>query len=212
MAQKKSGIHSILSASSIYNAVQSMLGARHAREEIIPYLNLSKNARLLDIGCGTAEILEHLPDDVEYVGFDASEQYINAAKQKYGTRGTFVAEVLSDTQLNEYENFDIVTAVGLMHHLDDNEVLSLLRVAQKALKTSQGTLVTVDPCYTQNQSSISRFVVGQDRGQNVRAIDEYKKLAMSVFQDVVLHHRNDLLNIPYDHALLVCRQATKEPV
>ena len=205
MAQTTSGIRSIFSHPMAYNTFQMLVGASHARTTFVEdYLRIKDVSRLLDIGCGTAELLQHLPDRIHYVGFDQSARYIETAKRKFSHRhAEFIAKQVAGTVLTAYEPFDRVTATGLLHHLVDNEVLHFFQLAKEALK-DDGFFVSIDPCYVANQSSISKMIVDRDRGKNVRTLADYQRLAESVFTHVAIHHRNDLLRIPYDHAVLVC--------
>ncbi len=204
MAQITSGIRSILSNPMIYNISQALVGASHARNIFVDYLNINHVSRLLDIGCGTAELLNHLPDMIHYVGFDASERYIDTAKRNFSHRhAEFVAKQVTDTMLADYEPFDRVTATGLLHHLEDSEVRHLFQMAKAALK-GDGLFVSIDPCYVDSQAIISKMLIDRDRGKNVRTLSDYERLAESIFTAVTIHHRNDLLRIPYDHAVLVC--------
>ena len=205
MAQITSGIRSIFSHPIAYNTFQILVGASHARTIFVDdYLGIKDVSRLLDIGCGTAELLQHLPDRIHYVGFDPSAQYIETAKRNFSHRhAEFIAKQVVGTMLAAYEPFDRVTATGLLHHLEDNEGLHLFQLA-KGVLGNNGCFVSIDPCYVVNQSSISKMIVDRDRGKNVRTLADYKRLAESVFNNVAIHHRNDLLRIPYDHAVLVC--------
>ncbi len=205
MTQISSGIRSILSNSTVYNFVQTVLGTDNTRKQFVRYLDPRENDRILDIGCGTAELLGYLPNDITYVGFDISEKYINAARLKYGDRGEFVAKAVTDALLNEYEGFDKVIATGLLHHLNDDEAVHLFRLAKNALKPG-GMLYSLDCCYTENQSAISKIFIDFDRGQNVRKIHQYAELARSVFPEVHVYHRTDMLRVPYDHIVLACKQ------
>jgi SAM-dependent methyltransferase len=204
MTQIISGIRSIVSNSAVYNCLQSLLGANKARKQFVSYLDLHENDRILDIGCGTAELLGYLPKDIIYIGFDASEEYIKAAKRKYGNRGEFVAKSVTDALVDEYEDFDRVIASLVLHHLKDDEVLHIFKLAKNALKHG-GMFCSLDCCYTTNQSIIPKTLIDLDRGQNVRRLHEYEELAISVFQEVKVFHRTDMLRIPYDHVVLVCR-------
>lgn len=72
----------------MYDLVQDALGATRARTTLIrDYIRPSPGMRLLDMGCGTGALLSFLPE-LDYVGVDLSEQYIAAAKQRNGDRGT----------------------------------------------------------------------------------------------------------------------------
>lgn len=205
MAQVTSGIQSILSHPIIYNTFQALIGAANARSIFVDeFLGIRNVCRLLDIGCGTAELLRHLPDTIYYVGYDLSQKYIEAAKKNFSHRNAeFVARQVTDTTLENCQLFDRVTAVGLLHHLEDDEAIHLFQLAKGALG-DDGLFLSIDPCYVEEQSSISKFLVERDRGKNARALSDYKRLAESVFAHVDIHHRNDLLRIPYDHAVLIC--------
>jgi hypothetical protein len=54
------------------------------------------------------------------------------------------------------------------------------------------------------QSRAARFLISKDRGQNVRSGEGYRDLALSRFDRVELIRRDDMLNIPYTHAILEC--------
>jgi len=204
MGQVTSGVRSILSLPEAYNGLQNLLGGSKARKIFVKdYLGLRGDERLLDIGCGTAELLDYLPEGIRYFGFDASEEYIQAAKKRFGSRGQFTAKLVSDAALNEYHSFERIVAYGLLHHLDDEEAIHLFRVAKEAL-SKDGKFVTFDNCYVTGQSYISKALTSMDRGKNVRNPDEYLELAKTVFERVHMYHRNDLLRIPYDHIILVC--------
>jgi len=206
MAQITSGLRSILSLPILYNLLQNLLGGKKSRQEFInKYMQVNPNNRLLDIGCGTAEILDCLPDNLTYVGFDASNDYIKMAKEKYQDRNAqFFAKLVTDSNLGDFEPFDIVIATGILHHLEDDEVIHLFSLAKKFLKPD-GRIITIDPCYLENQRTLARFIISRDRGQNVRTSNQYQELAENIFPNVRLSVRNDLLRIPYDHAILECK-------
>jgi len=205
MAQVETGIRSVLSIPSVYNLVQNLLGATNARKVFVEqYLDCGEVGRLLDIGCGTAELLQWVPKVISYVGFDVSEAYIKSAQDKFnGRNALFFAKSVSEADLVDIEPFDRIIAVGVIHHLNDDEVENIFRLAAHALK-SDGKFISMDPCYIPGQSFLSKALIDRDRGQNVRTCEEYGLLAERVFERVTPHHRNDLLRIPYDHLMLVC--------
>ncbi|MNV24770.1 hypothetical protein D3C71_1158440 [compost metagenome] len=93
-------------------------------------------------------------------------------------------------------------AVGLLHHLDDPVALEVLRLAHQALKPG-GRLLTVDPCLDPSQNAIARFLVRNDRGQNVRIRTAYENLAAQVFDNVKAEVSNQAW-IPYTHCIMEC--------
>lgn len=62
MAQVTTGIRSILSIPQVYDLVQRIMGAHSGRKNLVSCMRVHPGQRVLDIGCGTAEILSYLPD------------------------------------------------------------------------------------------------------------------------------------------------------
>src|SRR5947209_2324949 len=92
--------------------------------------------------------------------------YVEQARKRYGTRGRFRCERVSDQSVGGSPEYSIVLALGILHHLDHDETRQLFSVASRAL-IPVGRLIMIDPCYVAGQSKLSRFRVGRDRGQNV---------------------------------------------
>lgn len=204
MTQTTSGIRAILSVARVYDSFQDLSGARRARQRFADeYVRAVRGSRILDIGCGTAAILEHLPE-VEYWGFDLSSAYVETARKRYGGRGTFSYGDVNQVTRPDLPLFDIVLALGVLHHLDDSGSLNLLRLARAGLAPG-GRLVTWDPCYVDGQSTLRRLVIGLDRGRNVRDEAGYRRICEAVFGSIQGHIRHDLLRIPYTHAIFECR-------
>lgn len=204
MAQITHGIKAILSHPFIYEALQTIMGAHKARQSFVTnFVKPFTGMKVLDVGCGPADILSYLPD-VPYWGFDISESYINQARNKYGQRGKFYCKELRLPDLEELPLFDVVFAIGLIHHLEDTEATEVLQLAAKALKDG-GRLLTIDPCLDPSQNRISRFLVRNDRGQNVRDKAGYGALVGSIFQSsrIEVRHRDW---VPYTHCFMECRK------
>lgn len=202
MSQITTGIRSVLSSPKVYDIFQDLMGAKKVRQELISkHIRPKQGLRILDIGCGTARILDHLPE-VDYQGFDLSQIYIDEAIKRYGSRGKFNCAMLEQATLDNMEPFDVVIATGLLHHLNDEQSLRLMQLAWSALKPG-GRLVTNDPCYTEKQNFISSFLVSRDRGQNVRKLSEYPLLAESTFKSTVANVRHWAF-IPYTRCTMEC--------
>lgn len=90
MSQITSGLRAALSLPSVYDFVQNLVGARRARHALsAQYLRLQPHQWMVDVGCGTGEMLDALPEGVHYVGFDLSQRYIDSARTRYGDRARF---------------------------------------------------------------------------------------------------------------------------
>ena len=197
------GIKDVLAAPWVYDIAQYVIrGAAYAPEFVSRYIKAKPGDRVLDIGCGTGVMLHYLPE-VEYVGFDMSKTYIDACKKRFGNRGTFhQCEVKPDT-IADYGQFDIVLAVGVVHHLDDAKASNMFTIASKAL-SSGGRLITLDGCYTTPQSALVRRLLDNDRGEFVRTEPAYRTIAESVFTKVTTSIRHDMFRIPYTVIVMEC--------
>jgi SAM-dependent methyltransferase len=202
MAQITSGVRGLLSHPFVYTLFQYLLGRDAAFQAFErDHVRASAGMTVLDIGCGPADILAYLPE-VSYWGFDISADYIESARKRYGNRGTFTRRMLEASDLAQLPSFDRVLAMGIIHHLDDNATLELLRIAHAALKPG-GHLITVDGCLEPGQNPIARLLIKADRGQNVRDREGYASLARQIFSqmDVQVSHKSW---IPYTHCIMEC--------
>ncbi|MGI8574512.1 MAG: class I SAM-dependent methyltransferase [Egibacteraceae bacterium] len=201
--ERSRGLHGLLRQPVVYELFQRAVGSLAVRREIIErHLRPTPGDRLLDIGCGPADILASLAQ-VEYVGFDPSPDYIASARQRYGDRGRFLVATVEDAAGTDLGLFDVVLAKGVLHHVENDEAERVFALAHRVLRPG-GRLVTLDPCWTPEQSVAARLVISQDRGRNIRSLDAYRALAQRCFADVTPHVRHDLLRIPYTHLFLEC--------
>ena len=185
MAQVTTGVRAILSHPMAYEAVQRIMGAERGRTRIVrEFLRPFPGMRILDLGCGIAEILGALPTGVSDVGYDMSPEFITAARRKYASRGTFHCRLLEHAEVATLERFDLVMGIGVLHHLDDATARQFMRIARAALNPD-GRIYTLDPCFVPQQNPIARFLISRDRGQNVRDPHGYEALLNGL--DLTMH-------------------------
>ena len=203
MSQITSGLRTILSIPFVYSSFQILMGAKRIWESLAKDVMQAKpGMTILDIGCGPADILDYLPEGVEYYGFDISPEYIQTAQKKYGDKGHFICQLLQESDLKTLPKFDCVVLTGVFHHMDDIQAKKVAKLAHQALKDG-GKLVSVDPCYTPEQNPIARFLISKDRGQNVRVGSAYKAVVNRTFKHIstqIVHRAW----IPYTHFYMVC--------
>lgn len=203
MAQVTTGIRSVLSNPQVYDAFQRMVGSQRARDEFVGrYIRPEPGLRVLDVGCGPGRLSTWL-EGVDYTGIDLSEAYIEAARRDYGDRGRFLVGKADEIPADELGTFDVVVAKGLLHHIDEHEILLLLDTSRRLLRPG-GRFVSLDATFTDDMPRAARWVVSRDRGQSVLTPDGYRALAERYFAEVRVGVHHDLLNIPYSHALLEC--------
>jgi SAM-dependent methyltransferase len=165
------------------------------------YIQPRTGARILEIGCGPGTIVGYLPPS-DYLGFDLSPEYIELAKKRF-PKARFVCERVSQFSLAKEQTFDVVLALGIVHHLEDAEARQLFQIAHDALIPG-GKLVTIDGAWTDGQSAVARWLLARDRGEYVRSEREYVGIASQVFSNIRPSIRHDLLRIPYTHLILEC--------
>lgn len=186
--------------SVIYTSFQNLVGATKARKLIVEKLEINPGDKILDIGCGPADILEYLPEHAEYTGIDNNRNYIDSAKNRFNKRGKFFCEEISAELLKntiiETDSFNVVLAFGILHHLTDYKAICLFELANAVL-IKGGKLITLDGCFTEEQPLITKMILKMDRGDFVRTKEEYLKLASQNFVDIRTEISSNLLNIPY---------------
>ncbi|HZP94400.1 MAG TPA: class I SAM-dependent methyltransferase [Burkholderiales bacterium] len=197
-------LRSLLAHPRFYSCFASAVGGGARAQYARQYLRARPGERILDMGCGTADILDYLPAGVDYTGFDLSADYIAAARSRYGERGQFRNEPVDVALAGRLGSFDLAMANGVLHHLDDAGAHSLFELAKRVLAPG-GRLVTLDGCFVPGQSRIARFLLSRDRGRFVRNEDEYLRLAHASFGRVAHDVRHDLLRIPYTLIIMECR-------
>lgn len=189
-----------------------MMGGNSARRRVLEEnFRLKPGDRVLDVGCGPAEIVPFLPE-VDYVGIDKSPAYVEAAKRRFGDRATFEVADIRDAQFPE-KSFDVVMAMGLIHHLDDDGVDALLRLAANVLAPG-GRMVALEAALRPGQNRFARWLIRWDRGAVVRTPEAYAALGERWFERVDCTMREDLLRVPYTHLIIECelpRSRTQTP-
>jgi len=196
-------IRPILDKPFFYESYHKLIGANYRSRVLVnDYIRPKPDDRILDIGCGPGNMLPFLPK-CRYMGFDANESYITAARERHGDRGEFVCERVSHHTVQQFGTFDIVLALGLVHHLDDSEAKRLFHLGHSALKP-RGRMITNDGCYRPGQSAAKRYLLSRDRGRYVRTEQQYLELALTYFDKVKPNIREDVLRIPYTHLILEC--------
>ena len=206
MSERAIDLRKPLRFASMYTLLQNIVGSTNARRWIVNELiKPQAGAKVLDIGCGPGRIYEFFPPQVEYVGYDPNPNYIAFAQNQFKGKAEFHQGTAGELEIldSRREYFDFVIAIGVLHHLDDNEAGKLVRAASMLLKKG-GTFLTFDCVLTPEQSKFARFVVSLDRGGHVRDQEGYTALVADVFPQREPRLFTKLLKIPYSHFVLRC--------
>ena len=204
MAQITSGVRRVLSVPMVYDLWQNLVGANRSRSLVCrDHFRVAPGQRVVDVGCGTGEILDYLPDGITYYGFDLDPGYIRTAQTKYAGRGQFTCADITALPADAIPPCDLAIAFGLLHHIDEDGARALLSHLYQRLVPG-GRLVTIDGVWADGQSAIARALIARDRGQNVRDSAGYLALVPEQFATRELIVRHDLLRIPYSLAVMEC--------
>lgn len=184
----------------LYEIFQFAVGRRGTQEIIRnEILKPDQIVNVLDFGCGIGYHSE-LFKSAHYMGIEPLDACITVANRKYASsRVEFeLGDQLSLKALPE-SSFDLVIAIGVLHHIDDKIFREFVQEAFRILKPG-ARLTTFDPVFHSKQSKISEWVVKQDRGGWVRTEGGYLEIIAKTFpEDIETKIYSNLLRIPYDH-------------
>ncbi len=193
-------IRKVLEIPSIYAWFQSMIAKKDAREWFLnQYIGDTTDKRILDLGCGTADILDYIKNEKLYVGIDNNKSYIEDNRKKFSQRKECKFYY---TDLNAYsdkvtQKFDIVLMIGVMHHIDDNAVNGAMKRIKRIIADG-GIFVSLDACFTKGMNPIARILCMIDRGRYVRYAEDYISTQKKYWTDVKYDIRTDTLRfLPY---------------
>jgi len=205
VTHRSTGLYRVLALPRVYESFQRLLGARAARARFVrDFLRPYDGARLLDVGCGTASLLDDLPRGVAYVGFDMNPAYIAAAHRRYGGRGRFSCAAVGE-EMPEGQ-FDFVVAKSLLHHLSDADAGRVVATARRVLRPG-GVFVSSDNVFYEGQPWVSKTLAALDRGGSVRTPEAYRRLIEPHFEAIETWLVTDMLPIPYAHYIMRAQSA-----
>ncbi|KAF5083712.1 Methyltransferase domain protein [anaerobic digester metagenome] len=199
-------IKNVLNNPFVYSRAMRFLGSdRVMRIVVNDYIKPLSGDSILDMGCGPAIILDYLPDDVQYTGIDYNCDYIQSARNKFGSRGEFfLGDVSEHKDYSLKGRFDIVIATGVIHHLSNDNVLKLLTTSYDCLR-KDGRFISVDNVYDKKLSILNKLALKCDRGAFIRNKVEHLKL-FSEYSDVKCRIEKSLLIIPYYYVICEFRK------
>lgn len=205
LSERSSGLYRLLKNAAIYGGLMALVRKPAAKADWVrDFIRPSPRLSILDVGSGTSSILANL-GDVRYVGIEPNVAYVKEARSRFGDRGEFHVGSIKDMRAISGV-FDIILAVGVLHHLNDSEVHEFFSAAREKL-VAGGRIVTLDGGYVPGQSRASRFVVSRDRGGNVRNMWDYANFAINQGLKTQVFYTNSLLRIPYSHVALICHNS-----
>jgi len=129
--------------------------------------------KVLDIGCGTGNLLGGLSRDCEAVGIDQSLEMLLVAREKYPNLHLRVGNFLDPPYRRQY--FDIVVSTYALHHLTPGEKETALACMGEYLKAG-GKIIIADlmfPNLTEREKCQARYCAAGREDLWAEIADEY---------------------------------------
>lgn len=199
-------IQNIFNNPFFYKVFQSAVSKRSTTWMIEKeWINGDDSSRVLDFGCGVGHYSKLFKDQV-YLGIEPIESCVQTANRFLSRENVEfrVGDHRTLSLLND-SSFDLILALGVIHHLNDEDFKVFLSQADRLLIPG-GRLVTMDPVLHEKQSRISKWVVSKDRGEWVRENSDYVSNLENVFSVCRVKIYSGLLRIPYDHIFASVRK------
>ena len=192
-----------LSFPFVYEAFQKVVG-RFGLSRLrlySRYLPYAPGTKILDLGCGPGTSAKYFKSD-DYLGVDIDESYIKYAQDRKKKKKFILGDFSDLSSLGlENEAYDLVFAMGLFHHLDDQLAQLFMTNAFDLLKPN-GKLVCIDGCHDKTQSRLAQKITLADRGQFIRDPKKYLELAQNSGFSVRYDIEPEVYLIPYTTIIL----------
>ena len=92
--------------------------------------------------------------------------------------------------------------LGLLHHLNDKEFIATIHLIKNSLKIN-GRILILDNVLIKNQNFVSKFLINNDKGNNVRSLDQFKLILKKYFTKIKFEIINQKF-IPYTWLKIIC--------
>jgi 2-polyprenyl-3-methyl-5-hydroxy-6-metoxy-1,4-benzoquinol methylase len=190
----------------VYTTFQKTVKTNRYETMLTELLGDTRGLRVLDFGCGPGDLLYKFKES-QYFGLDPLEGCVRTATQRLSKLG-----MSGEVKVGDHESllairpqsFDLIVAIGVLHHISDEDAESFIALASTLLVPNSGKLITLDPGRFKKQSIGSRFMVGRDRGRFVRKDSRYYELLSQSFSKIASKQHVGVLRMPYDFFSAVC--------
>jgi len=185
----------VLSVPYFYSLLMRVFVAKDKQGFFEDFIGFKPDERVLDVGCGPANILNSLNVSIQYTGIDLNPKYISSATTRFGSFASFLNMEVDELAGLSFEKFDKILILGTLHHLSDDQVDSLLYNSSRLLG-DDGVLLTHDPVRSISQNRTSKKLMDLDRGKFIRYEKQHLALFEKYFQ-TTSEIRGNVMRFPY---------------
>ncbi len=162
----------ILAVPWVYDFVRPLAAGGIDLKLLADFCGLGPDARVFDLGCGTAQLLEYLPCE-QYLGSDLDSRALGRAARFASEKARFIQGDAWDEACRLIRP-TVVLMIGVVHHVSDDAFASLVARLRR-IDPPPGRLVTIDVSFFPGQL-VNNLLSRLDRGGHVRRPSEYERL------------------------------------
>jgi cyclopropane fatty-acyl-phospholipid synthase-like methyltransferase len=172
-------VDKVMECPLVYNVYQQAVRRGAVVEKTLAEeVHLGPGSRVLDLACGAGLYAHMFPRD-RYLGVDLSHRYVGFARRSNRDHRFSVMDARRLALRSG--SVDRIFAVGLFHHLSNEDAVGTLRDARRVLKPD-GEVVIVDLIPpVSRRDVVGRILVRLDRGRHVRTHEAYRGLFSQAF-------------------------------
>lgn len=195
--------YKILDNPKAYDFSQKLLGGQRnyvlIRKSIKDHLRQIKYTNVLDVGCGTGIFRNSFSG--EYSGIDLNPAYIEKAKVNH--KGNFTVGDATALAFGD-ETFNLVTTLGVTHHLNNQERVKMLAEMWRVCKKS-GHILIVDGLVASN---IWGYLLAKmDRGRYKMKYDKFKEMIKRAYPRKATFSFEKYQTFPHEFAMALIKKS-----
>ena len=200
----------ILNLYLFYNIYQALIGCnkwhkRYYENFIRPIIENKSIISILDIGCGTGNLVKNLPHTstqkkIYYTGIDYQQNYISYCIKKYPEHKFFCQSALDYIDLKT--TFDIIISEALISNFDNENAEKFFENIIRH-SNENTTIIISDMNYKKENSKIENLFLSNERGSVLRGKKEYIEILSKYFNIKSVFEINNAYRIPYQKIVFV---------
>jgi SAM-dependent methyltransferase len=164
----------LMGSTWVYDRVRPLVLGGFDFSQVYSWLECTGEDVVLDVGCGTGHAFQYIKSFRSYHGFDIDGAALAELRRKHGRPELHTHERILQARDLEQIRPDKVIAMGLLHHLSEEQATELLQMLRAC--PSVRRIITLDPVLVKGKWS-SNLLARMDRGRFVRREAGYRALA-----------------------------------
>jgi len=173
----------LLSNPALFNSVRKIIAGNQKNTKDFVKITLENyNAKsVLDVGCGTGDFVDAIPQKTSYLGIDIDPKFISYARRNYEKeKRDFLVGDINNNELLKNKTFDAALLISTLHHLSDFELEKILPLIKRHTKK----VIIVADIIPNPDNLLRELMVKLDRGSYVRRREEKIKILKKYFKIV----------------------------